>query len=198
MNASGKYHIDIKPQNIVYDGSKFRLIDFGISKNLKFDSPENPFFKNQRYGYWPAELTLVNYPWSKGEKKRTLTPEVNRVLMNHIKTYFQAVTVGSNLSAFVKKIPKTLEDIHELLEYFSGLTTEDIYAKIDTWGLGMTLIDIHSAMLAGAVKDKLGKFIKSVMIIKTKERMSAEKLAQAYQNTFNARERPVLKQIRMN
>ena len=194
MNADMKYHLDIKPQNIVYDGKKFRLIDFGISKNLNVDAPENAFFKSHRYGYWPVELTFVNYPMSK-VKGRPIPVDVEKILMEHLKTYFHAISVGSNLSEFVK-LPKTSDDMRELLVYFSGLTTDQIYAKVDTWGLGMTLIDIHDAMPEGPVKGKLFKFIKSFMMIKTKERMSADKLALHYHETFNnSTKRAPLKQI---
>ena len=178
MNAQRKYHMDIKPQNIVFDGRKFRLIDFGLSKNLTVDGPENAMYRNSTYAYWPVELTYVNYGSRKDATKTA------QLLQAHVSLYMRLVF--EKLEGYVK-VPLAAEAQKELHTYFTPLTTAEIYAKVDTWALCFTLIDIHRAMADNNPSAQaLLKFIRSNMILKTKERPAADVLAERYTKTFQA------------
>ena len=61
MNAANRYHLDIKPDNIVVDASgQLRLIDFGLSLHI----PDITQFRlsahyNANYIFWPPEIHLL-------------------------------------------------------------------------------------------------------------------------------------------
>jgi len=61
MNAWNRYHMDIKPDNIVVDATgQLRLIDFGLSLHI----PDIRLFRlsahyNANYIFWPPEIHLL-------------------------------------------------------------------------------------------------------------------------------------------
>ena len=53
-------HHDIKEPNILYNGEKMVLIDWGLSMNLdKISQPEDEFVGYVGYAYWPLDITRL-------------------------------------------------------------------------------------------------------------------------------------------
>lgn len=62
MYNSGYVHRDIKPDNIIFNGNKYNIIDVGLGKNIKEEEGNSLLFINGlgTYGYWSPEQQ--NYP----------------------------------------------------------------------------------------------------------------------------------------
>jgi serine/threonine protein kinase len=166
MNQKKRYHLDIKPDNIVIDGnSTFRLIDFGFSKNLSqiqdFTDVWNSRFE-ESYEYWPIEMMLL-------EKLRGLTDVVSFL---QVKKYLKGyINVLKDDIGILRKKELILDD--DPPEVF--LNYQDIYDKVDVWGLGVTLCRIYDMLNIQNfyLKSNLLKVIKKILILNPVERPNA-------------------------
>jgi serine/threonine protein kinase len=126
LNENGIYHMDIKPDNIVYDSSsnpaKFKLIDFGLSRTranppintvgtVKYIPPEMYMFPNKNLGLMDIK-SQYNY-------------------------FFNEVNQAGEI--YISDKPS--------IAYYTELSDEQKYEKADVWALGMTLIDLYNGMI---------------------------------------------------
>lgn len=121
LNENGIYHMDVKPDNIVFDNFHdpplFKLIDFGLSH-----TDANPPIKTLgSFKYIPPEMYMFPRPG---------LPD----------TYSQYYYFFNNKNASGETT--ILEQ--PMVEYYEHLTDEEKYTKADVWALGMTLLDIHN------------------------------------------------------
>lgn len=125
LNENNIYHLDIKPENIVYTKkepySDFKLIDFGMSRNAAVNPPTTTFGTPP---YIPPEMYMFN------TKDKTIRE-------NYI-DYF--ARVAPSLQVPLQKPP---------LAYYEAMPNEQKYEKADVWAIGMTLLDMYNTVMAG-------------------------------------------------
>jgi serine/threonine protein kinase len=124
LNKNGIYHMDVKPDNIVYDTSsdppQFKLIDFGLSR-----TKANPPTKTiGSFKYTPPEMYM--FPSSKLPNTRA-----------QYDYFFNEVNRSGEI--LLRDKPN--------IGYYNDLPDEKKYEKADVWALGMTLIDLYNAMV---------------------------------------------------
>ena len=124
LNKNGIYHMDVKPDNIVYDTSsnppQFKLIDFGLTR-----TKANPPTKTMgTLKYTPPEMYM--FPSSKLPNTRA-----------QYDYFFNEVTRSGEI--ILRDKPN--------IDYYNYLPDEKKYEKADVWALGMTLIDLYNAMV---------------------------------------------------
>jgi serine/threonine protein kinase len=124
LNENEIYHMDIKPDNIVFDNFNdpplFKLIDFGLSH-----TEANPPTKTVgSFKYIPPEMYMFPNPGLPDTKAQ----------YNY---YFNQVSSASDIILTAQ--PE--------LEYYEKLTPKNKYEKADVWALGITLIDLYNTMV---------------------------------------------------
>ncbi len=146
LNGNRRYHLDITPRNVVYPGDgKFRLIDFGLSKNLHQHPISNMSFYGP-YRYWPVDVIFLNYIG---------TPYRQRdIIMNFIQAYLVNCPYTEG-GLKLKFPPNNRVDVKIYYDHIKTLTADEIYAKVDVWGLGATLYDIYLVVPVGPIKTEL-------------------------------------------
>lgn len=126
LNENGIYHLDVKPDNIVFDTSsnppKFKLIDFGLS-HTKANPPTKTVGS---FKFIPPEMYML--------------PNKNLGLMDTKSQYnYFFYTVNASDKIYLLKKPS--------VSYYESLTFEQKYEKADIWALGMTLIELYNTMV---------------------------------------------------
>jgi serine/threonine protein kinase len=141
MNKRGLFHMDIKPENLVYDGSRIRIIDYGISLSTDNIPNEDVDVFETNYTYWPLEVKLLS-----------LSGQL--VLSNHINgpsSYSKFI-----LESYDIKKPGWLNDIvlgmsdrrgwKKTVDYIESYPEDEREAVIllyaDIWGFAVTLINL--------------------------------------------------------
>ena len=165
MNNIKRYHLDIKPDNIVLDDTgQFRLIDFGFSKNLNLNTVSNPLY-DLPYEYWPFEMSALNNFNGKISNK-------------YLKGYLSIL--NDEFITLRKKEIVFDTDIFPL----EIATEEMIYDKSDVWGLGLTLCKVYESSLGKTlsmrVRANLLDFIKKLLIFNPLDRPNAHEAYTMY------------------
>ena len=133
LHNEGIYHLDIKPQNIVYDGKQMRLIDFGGSIVIDVSNPKISLLKSlnliSTYGsftalYCPPEMVFFGCNIDKLDK--------------FIKNLPISIKENFNINN-VKRKPPHKSVLNESILYDIG--------SFDIWCLGMTLLDIYNIIM---------------------------------------------------
>ena len=145
LAAAGVFHKDVKPPNIVFDGSTSRLVDFGLAATSKTEL----FNRNTisgTYEFWPPECDLI---------AASVPGLVKSDGLNSTKT----------TSKYLRFIYPKQEDLQQQINTMkaqlaldaptdkSGLVefcTNHFGAKFDVFGLGLSVL--HLAIHAGKTK----------------------------------------------
>ena len=124
LNENGVYHLDIKPENIVFtetpgDYPNFKLIDFGLSRSAS-NPPKSTFGTPP---YIPPEMYMF-------------TENGNTISKNYSE-YFD-ITVPSMNIPIISRPPVT---------YYEKMPNKAKYVKADVWALGMILDGIYNIIM---------------------------------------------------
>jgi serine/threonine protein kinase len=174
MHANERYHLDIKLGNIVFDGKRCRLVDFGLSRTsgMRVSNLYLYGFLPPRYvyPYWPIELSQLT----------TSPPVLNLDFFND---YYDAMAFSMDNSYLIRRIPlKALAAIQPAL---NGMTSPErkkfIYERADVWGIGIALYDIYHLLPQSELKSRLQAFIDILLRISIFDRPNALDALTAYQ-----------------
>ena len=173
LNEKGIYHMDVKPPNIVRldKQSKFKLIDFGLSKDEPIASPEYGRLWLPRY-----EALLQKY---RDEIRRGIRSPLDKAYLDLRKTKVDRTTAGyytfwpaelifvnyplphppeikakliehiqghaTHMSAELATLGfSVLTNYEQLYDEYIGLDPLEIYKKVDSWSLAINLAFIWS------------------------------------------------------
>ena len=145
---------DVKPQNIVYDGSRLNFIDFGITQNKNelmhnlLHTPVYAYDFSILHWNFPWEMAFLNrskfesitLAWKK-QLRQDMTSKSGYYI--HLKEYFAHTWIPPENSflefdAFIDGV------LDEELDYVDVVV--QCLATIDSFGLGLTLMNwLHSA-----------------------------------------------------
>jgi serine/threonine protein kinase len=164
LNSNRKYHMDIKPDNIVIRDGRARLIDYGLA--IDSHPGESIDVYTQPYAIWPPELKLLDRK-SYLDQRDAGTYE-----------YFRSTFLKYNID-----ISALFREIIRIRTSSAPLTADEILGGADTWGLGMTLIisayQIFNIIPARA-RSALDTLIKAMFHPDIRKRPAAGELAIMY------------------
>ena len=160
MNGHGKYHLDLKPDNIVVKGAPdgtqiYRLIDFGISQDLGGRPFINYGLYSSTYYLWPPDIIfltgMIETAIARGREPPAMTVEqidtqvdsyLSKVATNYIGDKFVSNTFYDNdiveMKANIALIIKNHQDLYKLIDgkaYYDAVAS-----KLDVFGLGTLLM----------------------------------------------------------
>jgi hypothetical protein len=140
LNSMGYLHLDIKVENIVFDGSKLFLVDFGLmnSKSQMLSKSQKPLLSYD-YPYYPPEFKFLAV-------LRTINPQTDFM---KFKAFFMR-----NFGVISVKEESV---VHKELERFfaayifqsdRSMDGEKILDKADIYSVGVTLMILYSYIVA--------------------------------------------------
>lgn len=136
INQQKYAHLDIKPDNILFDGKKMYLIDFGLVKNYKsIYVKKNNYILSHNYPFYPPEF--------KAYVNKSLKEFVTSFYANFYYTFTlqggRKINVGSALSTYINYSED--EQRNDLRELFKN--KRKYSNKIDTYSIGMLLLLLY-------------------------------------------------------
>jgi serine/threonine protein kinase len=189
LNEEGYCHLDIKPENILFDGKRLSVIDFGLlSKSDKIFVDGNEKYLLFDYPFYPPEFklygsyllkkgkipNLVTFKslWMKTMERDTKGKSVRYDLNMQIERYYKLLAY--NTINFTK--PRKVEE--EFLKYVN---------KIDIYSLGITLYDMYSYLVLedNLVTYSIKIFILEMINLNPYERMNWENILKEYEKLIN-------------
>ena len=161
LEQKGYTHLDIKPENIVYNPSndKMALIDFGLTrKSNSIYSSRNYWFLGHQYAYYPIEFQMyVNWPNSYHGIEINDDAIASHVLKNGQALY----------QAFPHEWKNLALDTPDVVAYANSFTKNMVKGKenkIDVYMLGISILDLLCMCCKhGTVNLRNKPFISGVM-----------------------------------
>ncbi len=148
LNDANWLHLDLKPENIVYNGKKVSVVDFGMMARVAdlYDKVHRPLLMYD-YPYYPPEFKL--YVMSK-----TFNRDAD---FNKFKSFFDR-----NFSVInVMDEPTATKQLARFVKMYNPNDFDSMFKKSDIYAMGMTLM----VVLRSAVeKDTPLTFIASTLI----------------------------------
>lgn len=137
LNTAGYLHMDIKPDNIVFDGSKLSMIDFGLMsrKNALFGKDKKAQLAFD-YPYYPPEFKLHS-------GMRTIESDLHK-FQSFFMQNFGVISVKEE-SVIAKELQRFLAMYASDIE--TSLDGARIFDKSDVYSLGVTLTILHKYMI---------------------------------------------------
>lgn len=135
LNDMGYLHLDIKLENIVFDGTKLSLIDFGLMKSVKeMMNKLQKSLLSYDYPYYPPEFKFMSVA-------RTINPLTD---FAKFKAYFMR-NFGVISIKDESLIHKELERFFALYIYQNdnSLDGTGMFAKSDLYSVGVTLTILY-------------------------------------------------------
>lgn len=177
MNKNNYVHLDIKPDNILYNSelNKLSIIDFGLS--FKIESSKNKLnndkkgkILNHNYPYFPPEFKIyfkkilntgiLNLDFD------TVNNLKNKILLNY--DYLNLQKYKSEINENIEKeIINLIKKCEEDIELFKINFDEKYIYKIDVYSLGISFIQIYLQKLIiinEEDKELFDKFMEKIII----------------------------------
>lgn len=195
MEIYGYVHQDIKPQNIMYDGKKIHLIDFGImAKSSDIFGAENMYILKYDYPYYPPEYKVYAF-------KTSHWPTFVSKVHDNFKFYFNIG--GQNYTNMLSIIQNEIGiDVKtELKNSFTKkrkqlLQSNKAFAKVDIYSLGIVFLQLfiwsglHEKVFVKKSKNKLLKeklilLIRAMIHFDMDSRGNAQYILSCYDNMFS-------------
>lgn len=137
FNNAGWLHLDLKPDNIVYNGRKISVVDFGMMAKVKalYDKTHRPLLMYD-YPYFPPEFKL--FVMSKTFNMRND--------FNKFKTFFMRNFSVINV-VDEALVTKELERFVAMYNCEQPTDFDSMFLKSDIYALGMTLMVVLRSMV---------------------------------------------------
>jgi len=130
-------HLDIKPDNVMFDEStnELRLIDFSLVKRADllytfYPPSEDLVIIEDSYVFWSPEYNLYNLKFSLSKLDETSTKKY----IEHISKYFKIPYISDNISRLLEII------FNQLISEQANIKDVSYKHGPDAWGIGITFI----------------------------------------------------------
>jgi serine/threonine protein kinase len=187
MSEHGWIHLDIKPQNILFNGSKLFVIDFGLmTRKEDLYKRENLHLLMYQYPYYPAEFRAY------GLSVKTLNLEKLQVSTHqNLAYYHMSLTEKDNINKEVERFFYTLKG--RTLRNMSNKNISEEYEKskfwkkVDIYSLGITLYELYITLVMEetATTHMIREFISHLINCNPYERMDWPVLIREYEHILN-------------
>lgn len=147
LNERGYCHLDIKPGNILFDGKKLSVIDFGLlTKSENIYKSTSQQFLLFSYPYYPPEFKLFGQWLNKKDKMKKNT------FINSFKKNIDT----SDANIIWPEFDENLSHFHAILSHhtdnFTSTTLMEkeflsFKEKIDIYSFGFTLLEFYQSMI---------------------------------------------------
>lgn len=170
-------HLDIKPDNILFDGKKMYLIDFGLLKSHK-----SIYVKNNNY------ILSHNYPFYPPEFKAYVNTSLKEFVTSFYANFYYTFTLKGgrkvNISnAFSEYIDYSEdEQRNDLRELFKK--KRKFSNKIDTYSLGILLLLLY--IWCGVSDKRYAELIKNCLCFDPTKRFTLKKLSDMLEHIGSA------------
>jgi len=150
MHRRKVMHLDIKPDNMVYNSStgKLALIDFGLVHSFtEYTQELNSVFATQLfrfpYPYYPGEFPLLGniINQENPSQRNANTDQLNIIVDRLVKVLHTHHPLSSLLRSSVNELRRSINAKIYMREYETDVTTY-IPDKVDVYGLGASIINI--------------------------------------------------------
>jgi serine/threonine protein kinase len=181
MNKNNYVHLDIKPDNILYNSelNKLSIIDFGLSFKIesnknKLNNDKKGEILNHNYPYFPPEFKIYfKKILNTGILNLDFDPVnnlKNKILLNY--DYLNLQKYKSEINANIEEeIINLIKKCEENIELFKINFDEKYIYKIDVYSLGISFIQIYLQQLIiinEEDKELFDKFMEKIIIPITK------------------------------
>ena len=181
MNKNNYVHLDIKPDNILYNSelNKLSIIDFGLSFKIesnknKLNNDKKGEILNHNYPYFPPEFKIYfKKILNTGILNLDFDPVnnlKNKILLNY--DYLNLQKYKSEINANIEEeIINLIKKCEENIELFKINFDEKYIYKIDIYSLGISFIQIYLQQLIiinEEDKELFDKFMEKIIIPITK------------------------------
>jgi serine/threonine protein kinase len=185
LNDSGYSHLDIKPGNILYDGKKVYVIDFGLLlKNENIFRDKNERYLLFEYPFYPAEFKLYGC-WLRREKKQPLYHIFTQLFKKNIdidlhRNYWKN-ELDNQLSRFYSLTCYNTENFTKIKKIEKEFL--NFNSKIDIYSLGITLLELYNSLVS---KDNFNtllirNLLEKMINVNPYERISWDMLIREYE-----------------
>ena len=179
LNSDNKYHMDIKPANIVIDAEQperlARLIDFGLAINNK---PPNLLRYSVPYMYWPPETVALDPRGDINAHIKAYTANMKRYSIDRL-MHRWGINMDELLQAVAVKLGTHPPKYREIVK------------KADLWGLAITILqslDGKEGDLTASAHENLTRIIRAMLDPDISKRPDASRAEELYidfiQKTF--------------
>jgi serine/threonine protein kinase len=185
LNEKKLGHFDIKPGNILYNGNKLSIIDFGLMINTtSIFRSENEKYLLFNYQYYPPEFKLYGIWLNRNRKqpsyntfmelfKKSISTNTNRFnlennLEHQLSRFYSIVAYNTDKFSKSKKVNQ---------EFFN------FKDKIDIYSLGITLLELYDSLIYKETHYILliKKLIENMINLNPYERINWDNLIKEYE-----------------
>lgn len=184
MHQQGYIHLDIKLDNIIYDGTRARISDFGLSTRRQKVYSNNLQDLSIDYLPYPFEIILTNY------KRFALCEEIlgcKSLYYEYMKSLYSFGRENAEIFLQYHPIEEVMNEVQKLekwtldeASWFEILREQT--GKIDVYSVGIMCIDVEKFLDFSTVSKEIqGKYRRFVQMLTTIDFRNRPTMLEAYQ-----------------
>ena len=141
LNNRNNHHLDIKPENVLFDGKVLRIVDFGLmdTRNNIY-TKKKMFLLKHNYPYYPPEFKLYAFT----STKKTAFSQFEKFVEN----WNDDQSIPSNLEQQYESFYSSIKTkLKSMTQTHIKNEIEKYASKIDVYSLGVTLEKLYKTLV---------------------------------------------------
>jgi hypothetical protein len=184
LNDAHLLHADIKPGNMLFDGKKMYVIDFGLMRTSKnFYTFENRHLLKHNYLYYPPEFKIFAYSQQSSDTSFHFKKYLENYGFNHKQE------MASKYDSIKKTYSIMLDSLKEKGKGSKQLNVNNLgrifnksVDRVDVYSLGMTLYDLYRKLVVENTEYtiKMKFLIEQMILIDFRKRLDWDTVIRIY------------------